>query len=433
VNSLEFLALFQAELGVGLASVITMCAIYAALLWKSVESPFDPLFLGGLAHAFAAAVVLFLWVENLIEPYYLTSYFLTELAFWGGLFVTSRPVRIARFSPGDLLGMSEFMKFYYCSIALLAISVAAFISRAGVLVVQDVSRLVVLQEMGWVSWLFDGTTMSVSVLVMMKRYAFNRRARLDWAVLALVLVALSTKGGKSDFIVMAFAAFLVGTSFSLTSVLRSLRVLYVLVPVALYATTAAVLSTWGSEMSVGEAMLGRLILFGDVFFQGYDSTAFNSLPQTNWIRYFFGSVVDLWDGVFGGVIRPRIVLGYELSSLYYGIDEGIGPNARHNILGLYLFGFYGAIAFSFLCGTAVSVARTHPLFGSRSAIAVALYLVLNIISVFVMIDPAMALGYGIKIAIVAGVAFTCTRVLGALTSRTEPGDPFLHSTGSSDA
>jgi hypothetical protein len=123
-----------------------------------------------------------------------------------------------------------------------------------------------------------------------------------------------------------------------------------------------------------------------------------------------------------------VILGYELSNHYYGIDEGMGPNARHNILGLYLFGFYGAIAFSFLCGAVLARVRARPLFGSRTALAVALYLMMNVVSVSAMVDPSMAVGYIIKLAIVVGAAYGCARLLGLLS-----GSPLTPSNQVSDA
>jgi hypothetical protein len=413
VNSIEFLLLFRSQMAVGLACVAVSCVVFGVLLRRCVLSAFDPLFLGAMAHTFAAAVMGFLWVQDLIEPYYLWSYLLTEVAFWAGFFSFARPVRLVQVRAEGLAGEVTFLRFYYCMVVLLVGSVAAFVAKAGLLITQDVSRLVVMQEMGWISWLYDGTSMSVPVLVLLKRYVLDKKSRADWLVLGVVLFALGTKGGKSDFIVLCFSVFLVGWVFSLPRLLRALKVFYVAAPLALFAATALVLSAWSVEMSVTELVLGRLILFGDAFFQGYDRLVFDSLPETNLFRYFFGSIADVWSSLTGPGGQSRVVLGYEWSK-YYGFDEGEGPNARHNILGLYLCGFYGAIAFSFVCGAFVAFVRTRLLPVMRSVGRVAAYLTANIAAMYVMIDPSLAVGYLLKLVIVWTIAYLCAAALGVV-------------------
>jgi hypothetical protein len=410
VNSVEFLLLFQLEIGAGLACLAFAATVYALLLRRSVMSAFDPLFLGAIAHVFAAAVMAFLVVEEAIDTYFVMSFLLTEVAFWLGFFAIAKPVRPSQFSAQALTDRGLFARFYVVCVLCLLGAVAAFVGRAGLLITQDVSRLVVMQEMGWVSWLYDGSTMLVPVLVLLKRYVLEERSRADWVVLTIVLFALTTKGGKSDFVLAAFAVFLVGSAFSVRGLLNAAKVLYVAVPILLFAVTILVLSAWGSEMTAADLLAGRFVLFGDVFFQGYDATVFAGLPDTNWFQYFFGSLANAWSQVTGALAPPRVVLGYELSKYYYGVDEGMGPNARHNILGLYLFGFWGSLPFSFACGLAVSFVRARPLLGTTSAVGVALYLAANIAIVFVMIDPTLGVAYMIKLAIVGLLAYAAARV-----------------------
>jgi predicted small integral membrane protein len=421
LNSIEFILLFQSTLGVGLACVAVACGVYFVMLKRSVGSPFDPLFLGAAAHAFAAAVVVYLVAQQLIASHFVASFVATEFAFWIGFFVVRRPVQLARVSREQVVGHQAFRRFYVSCISIFLFSLIVFIGKAGLLITQDVSRLIVMQQLGWVSWLYDGSLFFATVLVLMKRHVIGERARADWPILAAVVFAVATKGGKSDFILVCFSVYLVGAVFAVRPLMRALNALYVIAPAALYAVTAAILNVWGAETSVVEALLGRMILFGDVFFQAYDTAAFDALPRSGFWSYFFGSITDAVSRALGYMPEPRTVLGYELSNYYYGVDEGIGANARHNVLGLYLFGFAGSIVFSFVCGVFVSLVRARTLRGPQSAVRIALYLVANIAVVYVMIDPALAVGYFIKVGIVAGLSFAGTLIMGWRDARTVSG------------
>lgn len=43
-------------------------------------------------------------------------------------------------------------------------------------------------------------------------------------------------------------------------------------------------------------------------------------------------------------------LGFQLFQYHYDVDIMTGPNSRHNVFGLFYFGFLGSIIFSFLVG-----------------------------------------------------------------------------------
>ncbi len=412
MNREQFLALYDLNFYTNSFLVLIVLAFYLLIFRKSFSSLIDPLFLGVLAQAFSAAVVFILYFSRNIDAYYFYSFISTEIAFLIGCFALFRPPALSKVDISIFADRrEEFKIFCFVFFGFFFLFSALYLKSAGFVLFRNESRLLIMQDLGIVSWFIDILWATAPLVFFLKRYIFNLRSSTDYIVLISSMIFLLTKGGKSDFLPFIFSVFLASYIFSITPLKRTLNFLIVLTPVLLILATTITLAIWNVNANVFYFVFERFLLFGDVFFQGYDQAFFDSLPDSGFFQYFFNSIYTFLCNGLGWIPEPKVILGYEMSKFYYGIEEGMGPNARHNILGLYLFGPYVAIVFSFLVGLLLAVLR-RGLWLTKGWIFIFLYAVVSIFAYVLMIDPSLAVGYFIKILVVMGsMLFVCLLIL----------------------
>lgn len=400
MNNEQFLDFFYLDFPLHLAIIAASLIAYAALFWRSCRSLADPLAFGVLAQAMAASVVFMLRAGGEIDDVYFYSFVACEVALLIGCFVLGAP-RLQKAKA--LRGARTFHIVHHCFLAVFWASSIAFLAKAGLLLFTAESRLVVMQQLGVLSWFVDVCWVAVPILVMMRWTLLGTRTRLDAVSFAACILFLLTKGGKSDFIILVFSAYLVAFVGQNERALLWAKRSVLAVPFVLLAITAITLMVWGQSQNPLISVLQRLVFFGDVLYQGYTDDFMQNVQQTSALNYFFHSISAFIDSLTGQPAQERVVLGYEMALRYYGIEEGIGPNARANILGFYLFGPYGAVVFCFFVGVAFAALRRG--LRMQTYVGVLAYCLTNVFAMYVFIDPALAAGYFLKLAAVFGTVF----------------------------
>ena len=412
MNAGQFLELYASNFYENSLWTLFVVLIYFILFRKSFSSIIDPLFLGVIAQAFSASVVLVMYISDVIDVYYLYSFLATELAFLIGCFSFFRSPSLSKIDSSVFSG-NEFRIFYLIFSIFFWMFSIFYIYSAGLALFVAESRLVTMQNLGVISWFVDVLWSAAPLCFFIKKYISKRTGLSDYLLLGAAFLFLLTKGGKSDFLPFVYSFFIVAHVFSVVKLQRYLVFVTLLVPTLLLIATAITLSIWEVNENVIFYVVKRLILFGDAFFQGYTDVFFESLPESGFVHYFFNSIYATYCHIFGLVPNPKVVVGYEMSKFYYGVSEGMGANARHNILGLYLFGPYGAVVFSFFCGFLLSFLR-RGLYLSRGWLFTIFYVVINLFVHFIMIDPALAVGYFVKVFVVLGVVLIVSLLTKAL-------------------
>lgn len=401
MNNEQFLAFFYDNLQTNLLIASTCLLVYVLIFVRAVRSAADPLALGVLAQAMAASVVFMLRAGGELSDFFFHSFLATEAAFIAGCFVLGAPRLHAA---GDMKNRRNFDAISRVAMIVFWLSSAIFVSEAGFLLFASESRLIVMQRLGMVTWFVDVCWVAVPIIVMMRGAADGK---ISWhdrlAVLACILL-LITKGGKTDFVLLIFSAYLVAFVFQNRKGLLVSNVLMIVAPVLILAVTGVTLIVWDNDSNPLLLLMHRLLMFGDAFFQGYNGYFLYHIRDVSPLTYLAGTVSDFFSYLLGERPEERLVLGYEMSNYYYKVSEGMGPNARVNILGLYLFGQYGAIVFAFIVGATVSVIRRgiRPTTYTKCL----LYLTLNIFALYFFIDPSLAIGYLMKLAVVSIVVVT---------------------------
>lgn len=407
MTPVDFLELVSLHQGVVLILCAVLVLIYLAIYRSGISSVADPLFLGVIASAFSTSVIAILVYLEEIEDFYLISFLITEFIFVAAtLSLGAKGMRLRRIIP-TASDNSWYLIFHYVLVATFLVATVIYLWRVGLPLFQTSSRLITFQELGLLTWVLDATWVGVPLSVLLKRHFLNKKNIFDYFLLSLGFFLFATKGGKSDIVYILFVFHIFSQVTGATSTKRFESVLLLALPAMIVVVTSVVLATWGVEASAFKVVLERFLLFGDVFFMGYNHSFFATVPDVGFFEYFFGGTKSSIYSILGYASNERFILGYAISEFYYGSGEGIGPNARHNILGLILWGPVLGVLFSAFCGGAFLLCRRFVFWNDRGIFSVFIYCIVNVYAWVLFIDPALAIGYLLKIAVVISPLAAC--------------------------
>lgn len=409
----QFLDLLYSDLSSYITILSCILVLYYFVFGRKILHIADPLMVGFIAQAFSCSVVFFIYYEGKINDFYFFSFVFTEIFFLLPLalmrkrYIVCPKVLEVDVSP-QCKWNDAYSIFYSATIFIFIITTTIYFSLAGIPILNQMSRLDTNESLGIISWFTDVYWICLPALIIIKRFVFLRRNFFDYLIILLCFIFLLAKGGKSDFFFMIISIFLVKEIFQITELKRFIKWVSYASPFVILCLMVIIFSVWNSNQNVLNAFFERFVLFGDVFYQGYDKGFMLFLPDNiyPW-DYFFGGTINKIRALFGLPIKEKVIFGYEISKYYYNIDSGIGPNARHNILGLYLFGPYLSLAFSFSLGLIYCFLRSGAGFvnktTSRYSLKMFFYLMLLTYSFFFFVDPSLVLGLYLKILFVFSI------------------------------
>lgn len=404
VNFLELVSLHQ---GIVLIFCAMLLLAYLVIYRSGISSVADPLFLGVIASAFSASVIAILVYLEEIEDFYLISFLVTESIFVAAtLSCGVKSLKLRKIIP-TVSEDSWYLIFHYSLVATFLVATSIYLWRVGLPLFQTSSRLITFQELGLLTWVLEVTWVGVPLSVLLKRNFLSKKNIFDYFLLSLSFFLFATKGGKSDIVYILFVFHVFSQVTGATSTKRFESVLLWALPAMVVVVTSVVLTTWGVEASAFKVVLERFLLFGDVFFMGYNHSFLATIPDIGFFEYFFGGIKASIYSILGYDSNERFVLGYAISEYYYGIGEGIGPNARHNILGLVLWGPVFGVLFSALCGGAFLLCRRFVFWSGCGIFSLFIYCIINVYAWVLFIDPSLAIGYLLKIAVVISPLVVC--------------------------
>ncbi len=410
MNDFEFVELFLDQ---SPSSFILLFAFVTAYFFAFRRpSIFSPLFLAVLAHASSAAAITFVLMYGRLRDSYFWIFTVTEAAFIVGFLFANRLARIRMEKSTTLAptrGRLSFMTYYWVHFAMLALIQVAVISTVGLIIFQDVSRLTIFRDYGYLSWLYDGLLLSAPYLWFVKRYAIERSGS-DWIVLTLIFLALLVKGGKSDVAFILWGGYLAYSVYANPEIRKALYTTTLAVLVGVVGATILTINTFSSEVAPFALILSRVLVFGNAFFMGFDDGFIASLGDFNFWAYLFSPIFSILEKISlidGG---EKKILGFEMYAYYYGVYSDTGPNARHNIVGYLGLGIGGAGLFSFVCGTMLGAfSQIFP--NDRTHLANVPLAMLSLFSVFLAIDPSLFVGYSLKMVVTFSMCLAITAVM----------------------
>ncbi|OEE51100.1 hypothetical protein [Vibrio splendidus] len=372
----DFIYYYLDNLGLGLIVLITYLAFSLFILRKQIYSIYDPGLLFLILSLSAHSVVFFLYLSEKIDYFYFYGFLATQISFFLGWLIF-KPYKSN--NSGEIVN-GKFSRWFYivCVLIFIFSQLLVYYLKGIPLLMQF--RLGLFKSgdgFGLFSRLiFASSIMSYTIAVFKVLYVDqSRNARyFDNFVIFFYLLVQVLSGSKASILLsglLAFVPILYSHQFELDrsnekKLLKRLLFL-VLVSVPFGVFTIIVQNGLFTESSTSyldalTTLAIRFINSGDIF---YISWVNNNIELINSSAYD-GLLAIFSDflGMFRLVSREELPthLGLQVMWLLSGNFNFDGPNLRHNVFGLFYWGLYGAVLYSFILGAIFGFIRNKLIF-----------------------------------------------------------------------
>lgn len=430
MNHVEFASHFAEHSEMGIIFAVLSLIINLTLLRKYIYSLFDPLLFYTVLSSMAGAVVLYLSYFDLIRPFYFWSYITTQAAFVGAFRLIKPPAFLPAMEPlvrGLYSGPIRIL--YPLSVGLFVPSQLFVYSIIGLPIFLD-SRLEEFATgngFGFFSRLILVTS-TISLCAAFYRLLLlhqGLRSRLvDYSVVAFCIMVAIVSGSKGGLFSVIFTASL---SLYFTRKFHEVRALeqrirgFFLVIIALsFPVALATVYIQAGIEDLDELILALLMRFfhsGEIFYMVYPRDVLAGLSEGNGFLALFYSPL----GSLRLVSRADLPINLGLQAFWYHYNTDLltGPNARHNVFGLYYFGPIFSVLFSFFLGLLFSFTRnTVYRILPSSLIGMVSYVLLMNCAIFIEQDiSGQALEYFFSVFLIFPVLYFASLIIHAARGR----------------
>lgn len=373
MNNIEFYALFLEYWDVYIYAFCLCLFIYYQTYKRVFISFLDPLNFNIFFSFLASTVVFFLFFTQKINYYYFSSYCFTQLAFTVGFFVF-RPIKInfRKIGFGNEFKIEDellFLQFLFITASVLHMLSQLYIYHLVGIPLFMYSYLDTYSEGGGIGTFSRVITASSMVSwYLLIHFFINKKSKqlrfYLWFYLIMSLAFFVLSGSKGTFLTIGLILFLytlINSRFNLT--IQDLRLKIEKFSLKLFFVVCVmvlVIITFKDNQGVNPLLqLGiRLIHSGDVYFYGYPNGVLNDITQGSGFNALFSDILGSLRIVNWELLPTSF--GMMLFRYHYPTVEIIaGANARHNIFGLFYFGYIGSIFFSFFLGLILSFCRNY--------------------------------------------------------------------------
>lgn len=377
---LYFLAAVESDLSSYFIALGITGGIYILAYRPYIHNIFDPLFMVVAQFIFAASVVVFLFIDNMIADDGLFYAFLTiEAAFFLG-FVLSHGKRnlISRVvSVMNVLPIFDLpkLKIYYLYGSFFVLEKLITYASFGLPIFSQRTHAAFYQGYGKILQGIDLAILPVLLFLLLERYLSPsiRRGLLgkiyDIGLTLFILFTLLTTGAKSSLFIVMFSLFFyilyikkVYCVADADIVLRRIKFWYI--GIFALVVSGAFFTLFLAEASdtetIGLMLATRLVASGDVFAYFFQSPPEQYVGLGNGVigllLELFGSIFDKL-GLVAGSNRSVIEeLYWQFLHIFPG--SGQGPNIRYDLFGLIFFDYVGAVIYAFCLGALSGVTRS---------------------------------------------------------------------------
>ena len=344
------------------------------LMRKHIYSIFDPLFFGMILAVCGYSTVFYLYHFDLINDYYFYSFIFTQFFFFIG-FLLNKPISMMDYSQYNLV-LSKNNKitpafFIYIISSVLFIFSQLFVYYASGIPVLMESRLAmysggsgygIFSRIIYVTSIISLSFSVFRLLLMRNRLSSNL---YDYFIIFFSLIVAALSGSKAGILLLISTVFITlffGRKISFNEKIEkkfqknSLSLLILLIPISFLTIYAQLGFESVNEILISLAL--RFIHSGDIFFMSYPNDVLMHLNTND------NGFLAFFRGVFGALRLSSwenlpVNLGLQVFWYHYDTDLISGPNARHNVFGLFYFGFIGSLFFSFILGYVFGFVRNR--------------------------------------------------------------------------
>jgi hypothetical protein len=398
--------------------------LYFAVFRKYIFSLFDPMTFDLLYSCIAFSEVVFMFSLGEINNYYFASYLTTQLAFASGILIFGKiksPKFIAQannISIKSSLNSPLTRIVFAISIMLLFQSVATQWMKNGIPFFQAVSSADDQAESGMnIFQRISYVSMPLSIILSMLYCSIGTKAMkwIGWTVLLFITFVSASSGAKQGIVSMVFylsfvIIYLKANGFQIyRKLVRTRKVLF---GIAVCVTVVIIRIKYSNQfMDAFSFLQFRLLLSGDAYIMGYPHGVIGKLPEYNWVYGLFSGPLRQLHIVPQSELPPAI--GYELY-WYHNPSSTLllGPNSRHNILGIRFLSFFGAILYSGILGSIVGILRSGlNRCSNLSPLLFVTYCLYCVRASQMEADPLLFQSYVINVTLVFSAVYTACYIL----------------------
>jgi len=387
--------------------------LYLFVFRKYIYSIFDPFLLYTLSCASSAAVVFFMYSKGLITNYYFMNFILTEIAFIIGFF-TIRPIKFKEIVPVALKTYSYRSSNSDFIVVLYFLS--SFLYIIAQLAVYKLVGIPLLMESRWAAFSGNGSgllsrviyvTRYVTIFLLLYRFFNIQRKNLlirlyDFFIFVFIIITSFLSGSKMTYLAIVFIAFSIdifsrrlrlGKRMSANKKIRSYQfIIFLFALVAAIGVIVIQIKVLYGTAKINPilALLVRFVKFGDVYILAYPN---NVLSHLKWGNPFLALFKDLL-GFFRIIPWDKLpeALGLQIYHYIYNTEVLTGPTPRFDVFGLFYFGFYGSVIYSYCIGLTVSFFRNKfYFFVSPNILGGLIYTLFSINSLVFILDAEVAI------------------------------------------
>jgi oligosaccharide repeat unit polymerase len=373
MGDIQFYTLFIEHWNLYIYSFILCFIIYYFTFRNCYISLLD-IFNFNLLYSFlGASVVFFLYFTGQIRSYYFFSYCFTQIAFTIGFFIF-KPFSKYEIKVTFRKEIKIKDEYLFLQILFLVTSLSHIMCQLYVYILSGIplfldSYLETFTSGGGIGTFSRIITASTIISwYLLIHFFLNKKSKnlkfYLWFYFFTSLIFFTLSGSKGTFLITGLILFLytlINSRYNLTIKKLSSNIEKFSLKLFIFIfITGIFIIIFKDNNGINPFLkLGiRLIHSGDAYFYGYPNDIIKELPQGNSFNALFSDLL----GMFRIVDWKELPLPFGMTLFGYHnplIDVVAGANARHNIYGLYYFGYIGAIIFSFILGIILSFSRNY--------------------------------------------------------------------------
>lgn len=399
---------------------------------KYIYSIFDPFVLGLFSSSLAYSVVFILYFLNLISDYYFFSFIATQTAFFIG-FLLVKPIdikKVIRKSRVTKLEYSLTAKYLYFISVILYVSSQLFVYyKVGIplLMRSQLDTFVGGSGFGMFNRILTVTSIVVTSITIYRIFFINKKSSmynfLNYLILSFIIVVAILSGSKSSVLSLVFIIFFVilfnykVNNKQNKEIIKKMRKLqwkffFIAIAAAIFIIFIQAFVAYGSDNSINPliSLVMRFVDTGDVYMYSYPNNFLAGMTHANPFIALFKDFLGMFRILRWNEMPQH--LGQQLYQTMFHTDAIKGPNARHNVFGLFYFGPVWSIYFSLILGIVVSFLRNKLYFLVPSTVmGMVIYILLAKFALGLEADPPYTLSNYNSIFVVFSIIYLVSFVL----------------------
>jgi len=340
---MEFDLLLRDKFIIYICSMTILLIPYSILYKKKAYGGLEPLTIAFIFSFFSSSTALFMYYTDYINSYYGLSFIITQISLMLGMIIVKKEKK------KSLIIKSMKRKYIPFFLILYIVSNMVIFMNIGLPILNS-NRLYRGNNIGIFILIKDITTDYLIFLIMLQ-FVFQKKFN---KIILLVVLVFSMLYGSKFFIFELILWYFIVKIFTINNSSKQITLLsFRNFKVMIIAIVGSLIISKIQGFNPFNMFVKRLVYSGDAFIFAYKTNIF--LHEFNLKEAFIG-IFRVPLSTFRIIDRASIPegLGVIIKRVYFDNPLATGgPNPRHNIFGLYYFGFYGSLIYSFLLGVLI--------------------------------------------------------------------------------